>query len=323
MTHVVFVTDPIATFSLTKDSTLAMLWAAQRRGWNVSVLGTNGFTWRDGRMLLALNRLELKCSPDQMAGAGVLDIEIQPIQHLPANDVDLVMMRKDPPFDMDYINATYMLEQVENEGVLVVNKAQSLRDCNEKYYTTAFPELAPSQVISSDAEQLLAFHAKHEDVVFKPLDGMGGKGIFRVRKDDPNVHVIIESLTRYGKTAIVGQRFLPEITAGDKRILLIDGQPVSHAIARIPKAGESRGNLAAGGTGVAQPLTQRDQEIAAVVGPDLVRRGLVFAGIDVIGDFLTEINVTCPTCIRELDRACGLDIAMDLLDCIAQKLDLS
>ena len=240
--------------------------------------------------------------------------------HLSTASFDLVFMRKDPPFDMNYIYTTYLLEQAETFGTLVVNKPASLRDCNEKFFTTTFPELLPPQIVASQISALMEFHTEHEDVVFKPLDGMGGKGIFRVQRDDPNVNVILETLTQNERTAIVGQRFLPEIRDGDKRILLIDGEPVPYCLARIPKSGETRGNLAAGGTGVVQPLTTRDREIAEAVAPELRRRGLVFTGIDVIGDWLTEVNVTCPTCIRELDRETDLDIAMSLLDCLASKL---
>ena len=320
MTHIAFVIDPLESLNVKKDTTLAMIWAAQRRGWDVSISSPVDLTWRTGEMSLTAAILSLKCAPDAMANAAKPVFDVAPARSMSAQELDVIMMRKDPPFDMDYVNATYMLEQFEQAGVLVVNRPQSLRDCNEKYFTTVFPELLPPQIITSNPQTLLEFHAEFEDVVFKPLDGMGGKGIFRVTQNDPNAHVIVESLTNYGNTAIVGQRYLPDIKNGDKRILLIDGEPIPYALARIPKEGESRGNLAAGGTGIAQPLTPRDLEIAATVGPELRRRGLWFTGIDVIGDCLTEVNVTCPTCIRELDKACDLDIAMDLMNCIATKL---
>ena len=230
------------------------------------------------------------------------------------------MMRKDPPFDMEYIYTTYLLEGVEARGTLVVNAPRSLRDCNEKYFATQFPDCVPPLMVGRRPDQLLAFHAEHGDVVFKPLDGMGGTNIFRVRPDDPNLHVVIESLTNLGQRRIMAQKYIPEIEDGDKRILLIDGEPVDYALARMPMPGELRGNLAAGGTGVGRRLTERDRFIAGRVGPELRRRGLLFAGIDVIGDYLTEINVTCPTCIRELDAQFSLDIASMLMDKVEARL---
>ena len=320
MISIAFVIDPLDSLGVKKDSTLAMMWAAQRRGWDVSSLQTSELSWERGQVFLAARATELTDSPDNLVESPDARYRVGETIQQSAGSFDIVFMRKDPPFDMNYINATYLLEQTEGEGVLVVNKPSSLRDCNEKFFTTAFPDLLPPQIIASRIDELTRFHDEYEDVVFKPLDGMGGKGIFRVKRDDPNLNVILETLTQNETTAIVGQQFIPEIRDGDKRILLIDGEPVPHSLARIPKAGESRGNLAAGGVGVARPLSDRDREIAEAVGPELVRRGLVFTGIDVIGDWLTEVNVTCPTCIRELDRECGLDIAMDLLDCLEAKL---
>src|SRR5690606_15889531 len=224
-------------------------------------------------------------------------------------DLDVILMRKDPPVDREFILATQILERAEQRGALVVNRTQSLRDCNEKLFATQFPQLCPPVLVSRDVVRLRAFYQQHQDVVFKPVDGMGGASIFRVRPGDANLGVILETLTQHGQHQIMAQKYLPEIVDGDKRILLIDGEPVSHALARIPAVGENRGNLAAGGSGVARPLTARDREICAEVGPVLREKGLLFVGIDVIGDYLTEINVTSPTCIRELDKACGLDIA--------------
>ena len=320
MTRIAFVIDPLDSLGVKKDSTLAMMWAAQRRGWEVLSLQTNELSWRQGEVSIAARRTELSDSPDNLATSTSTRYKVGETVQQSAQSFDMVFMRKDPPFDMNYVNTTYLLEQAEEAGVLVVNKPSSLRDCNEKFYTTAFPDFLPPQIIASRIEELTAFHDEYDDVVFKPLDGMGGKGIFRVKRNDPNLNVILETLTQNETTAIVGQQFIPEIKDGDKRILLIDGEPVPYSLARIPKAGESRGNLAAGGTGVARPLTARDREIAEAVKPELIRRGLVFTGIDVIGDWLTEVNVTCPTCIRELDRECDLDIAMDLLDCLEAKL---
>jgi glutathione synthase len=249
--------------------------------------------------------------------------ELGDATEMPLEGVDVIMMRKDPPFDMEYIYTTYFLERAEAAGVLVVNRPASLRDCNEKFYATAFPQCCPPLVVSRSADVLREFHRAQKNVVFKRLDGMGGSSVFRIMENDPNLGVVLETLTRGGVEQIMGQRYLPEIADGDKRILLIDGEPVPYALARIPRAGESRGNLAAGGTGVGRELTERDRWIAAQVGPELVRRGLSFVGIDVIGDYLTEINVTCPTCIRELDAQFSLDIGGMLMDTIETKLKAS
>jgi len=230
-------------------------------------------------------------------------------------------MRKDPPFDMDYIYSTYLLEQAQREGTLIVNDPQSLRDCNEKLFATQFPQCCPPLIVASSQEKLKAFHRHHEDVIYKPLDGMGGASIFRVKTADPNLSVVIETLTDNGRQQIMAQKFIPDIVNGDKRILMIDGKPVDYALARIPASGETRGNLAAGGSGVAQELTERDLWICEQIGPTLREKGLIFVGLDVIGDYLTEINVTSPTCIREIDKAFNLDIASDLMNCIQAKLN--
>ena len=219
-----------------------------------------------------------------------------------------------------YIYSTYILEQAQREGALIVNDPQSLRDCNEKLFATQFPQCCPPVLAASSENKLKAFHEKHEDVIYKPLDGMGGSSIFRAKKDDSNLSVIIETLTDGGSRQIMAQKYIPEIKKGDKRILLIDGKPVEYCLARIPAMGESRGNLAAGGSGIAQKLTDRDRWICNEVSPTLKEKGLLFVGLDVIGDYLTEINVTSPTCLREIDRAQNLDIAADLMDSIQQKL---
>jgi glutathione synthase len=229
-------------------------------------------------------------------------------------------MRKDPPFDNEFIYSTYILEEAERQGTLVVNRCQSLRDCNEKVFATQFPQCCPPVVVSADTERLKGFHKLHQDVIFKPLDGMGGTSIFRVKPDDPNINVILETLTNYGRQTIMAQQYLPEITEGDKRILVINGEPLPYSLARVPSVGETRGNLAAGGAGRAQPLTDRDRWIAEQVGPSLREKGLLFVGLDVIGDYLTEINVTSPTCIREIDAAYDLDIGGQLMDCIDEQL---
>ncbi len=238
-------------------------------------------------------------------------------EYAPLSRFDVILMRKDPPFDINYIYSTYLLEWAERAGVLVVNRPQALRDCNEKLFAAQFPDLVPPLLVSSDASQLRGFFHEHGDVVVKPLDGMGGQSVFRLTPNDPNVGVILETLTAYGQRPIMAQRYIPEITEGDKRILVIDGEPVPYALARIPAQGETRGNLAAGGRGEGRELTTRDRWICEQVAPTLKAMGLLFVGLDVIGDYLTEINVTSPTCIRELEAQFSIDIAGQLLDAIA------
>ena len=319
--HIAFVMDPIASFNVRKDTTLAMIRGAQLRGWRVSVLGVGDLALQHGRVVGWAQDISLApAALENLDAADPADYyRLGPQGRLALADADLVMMRKDPPFDMAYVYATYLLERAVTEGAVVVNAPRSLRDCNEKFFATSFPQCTPPLLVASRQDLLLDFHAEHRDVIFKKLDGMGGKSIFRVREDDPNLRVVIETLTDNGLQPIMAQRFIPEIELGDKRILLIDGEPLPYALARIPMRGETRGNLAAGGEGVGQPLGERDRFIAAAVGPELRRRGLAFVGIDVIGDYLTEVNVTCPTCVRELDRQFGLDIAGDLLDVLAAK----
>ena len=320
--HIAFVMDPIATFNTYKDSTLAMIRAAQQRGWRISVLGVGDLAFQHGRAI-GWSR-DLALSPEAMQSLDAIDgddyYRLGPPARLWLAETDIVMMRKDPPFDMEYVYATYLLERAVGEGAFVVNAPRSLRDCNEKFYATRFAQCTPPLIVAARQDLLLDFHAEHRDVIFKKLDGMGGTSIFRAGPNDPNLRVIVETLTDNGHRPVMAQRFIPEIAQGDKRILLIDGEPVPHALARIPMQGESRGNLAAGGTGIGQPLSERDRFIAEAVGEELRQRGLKFVGIDVIGDYLTEINVTCPTCIRELDRQFGLDIAGDLLDHLASEL---
>ena len=323
MVHIAFLMDPIASVNLTKDSTLAMIRAALRRGWRVSYLEQRDLAWKDDRPTAVLRDLALDdgfLEDLDPARAGADWYRLGEPAEADPETVDVLMMRKDPPFDMEYIYTTYLLERIEARGTVVVNAPGSLRDCNEKFFATEFTDCVPPLMVSKRPDQLLAFHSEHGDVVYKPLDGMGGTDIFRVRRDDPNLHVVIESLTRLGQRRIMAQKYIPEIEDGDKRILLIDGEPVDYALARIPMPGELRGNLAAGGTGVGRPLTDRDRFIASRVGPELKRRGLLFAGIDVIGDYLTEINVTCPTCIRELDAQFSLDIASMLMDKVEARL---
>jgi glutathione synthase len=300
------VMDPIATINYKKDSTLAMLWAASDRGWELFYMEPTDLSLEQGNPTARMTPLEVFRDPQRFYALG------EP-QRRPLEELDVILMRRDPPFDNEYIYATYILEAAERRGTLVVNRCQSLRDCNEKVYATRFPECCPPVLVSGEREQLKSFHREHGDVIFKPLDGMGGASIFRVRDDDPNVSVILETLTDFGRRTIMAQRYLPQISDGDKRILMINGEPVPYCLARLPSRGETRGNLAAGGTGRAQPLSERDRWIAAEVGPSLVEKGLVFVGLDVIGDYLTEINVTSPTCIREIDAAYDTDIGGRLM----------
>jgi glutathione synthase len=307
------VMDPIADISYKKDTTMAMLWAAQDRGWELFYMEQSDLYLEQGVARARMASLQVYRDPQKW-------FELQEPTDTDLAELDVVLMRKDPPFDNEYIYSTYILEAAERLGTLIVNRCQSLRDCNEKVFATQFPECCPPVLVSADMNRLRQFHQDRGDAIFKPLDGMGGSAIFRVKPDDPNVSVILETLTEMGQQTIMAQQFIPQIDAGDKRILMINGEVVPYALARVPLAGETRGNLAAGGTGVAQPLTERDKEIAATVGPSLREKGLYFVGLDVIGDFLTEINVTSPTCIREIDAAFDLDIGGQLMDCIEGEL---
>ena len=307
------VMDPIADINVKKDTTLAMLLAAQRRGWELYYMEQSDLSLDQGLARATVRRLSVEDNPESW-------FEVGSPQDIALSDLDVVLMRKDPPFDMDFIYSTYILEAAQREGTLVVNDPRSLRDCNEKLFATQFPQCCPPLIVAASAARLKAFHAEHGDVIFKPLDGMGGASIFRVKAGDPNLSVIIETLTDHGRQQIMAQKFLPEIVDGDKRILMVDGVPAELGLARIPMSGETRGNLAAGGSGVAMPLTDRERWICSQVAPVLREKGLLFVGLDVIGDYLTEINVTSPTCVRELDRAHQLDIAGDLMEAIASKL---
>ena len=281
------VMDPIEGIAFKKDTSIALLDAAQRKGWELFYMEQSDLALEQGRAMASMTKLQVEMNPENWFTKG--ETVYQPLSEL-----DTVLMRTDPPFDNEYIYSTYILERAEEEGTLIVNKPQSLRDCNEKVFATAFPQCCPEVLVTKDADRLKAFHKTHHDVIFKPLDGMGGSSIFRIKQDDPNISVIIEVLTKFGKETIMAQKYIPEIKQGDKRILMIDGEPVSHALARIPQDGETRGNIAAGGRGVTQPLTERDLWIAKQIGPTLKEKGLIFVGLDVIGDYLTEINVTAP-----------------------------
>lgn len=303
---IAIVMDPIQAIKPEKDSTFAMLLAIAHHGHHAHILEPRDLWLADG---VAMGRARTVTVVDRKTDYFRFSEETAG----PLTRFDRLLMRKDPPFDMEYIYATYILELAESAGLRVINRPQALRDVNEKAFTARFPQCCPPTVISSDRNRLRFFLEEQGQIVVKPLDGMGGTSVFRIDAGDPNTSVILETMTDFDRRTVVAQRFLPEYVAGDKRILLIHGTPVPFALARIPAAGEARANLAAGGHGVAVPLTDRDRWICSEVAPELVARGLDFVGLDVIGDYLTEINVTSPTGIRELDRACELDIAGDLI----------
>ncbi|MBY5993615.1 glutathione synthase [Ferrimonas balearica] len=307
------VMDPIAGINIKKDTSFAFLLEAQRRGYALHYMEMADLYLDRGEARARMQPLTVEENPEQWYQLG--DAVDQPLAEL-----DVILMRKDPPFDTEYIYATYMLERAEEQGTLIVNKPQSLRDCNEKLFTAWFAEHTPDTLVTRSAERIRAFHAEHGDIIIKPLDGMGGAYIFRVHADGHNLGVIIEVLTNHGKNYTMVQKFIPEITAGDKRILVVDGEPVPYCLARIPQGGETRGNLAAGGRGVAQPLSDSDRRIAEAVAPELKKRGLIFVGLDVIGDRLTEVNVTSPTCVREIEAAYDINIAGHLMDAIERRL---
>lgn len=307
------VMDPIARINIKKDTTFAMLLEAQSRGWELHYLELNDLYLRDGRAYARTRRLQVE--RDGQSWFRFLDEADQALDAL-----DVVLMRKDPPFNQEYIYATYLLEAAENRGLYVVNKPRSLRDANEKLFTAWFPQCCAPTLVAREAGRIRAFLREQGEIVLKPLDGMGGASIFRVRENDPNLSVILETMTAHDSRFIMAQRYLPEIADGDKRILVVNGEPVPYALARIPAQGESRGNLAAGGSGEGRALSARDFWIAQQVGPALKERGLAFVGLDVIGDYLTEINVTSPTCVQELDKLFGLNIAGQLMEHIERTL---
>ena len=307
------VMDPIAQINFKKDSSLAMLLAAQARGWSLFYMEQRDLYQSAGQARARMAALTVFNDPQRW-------FELEEEKDAPLADLDVILMRKDPPFDNEFVYSTYLLEQAERDGVLVVNRPQSLRDCNEKLFATRFPHCMPPTLVSRRVDILREFAEAQRDIILKPLDGMGGSSIFRHRAGDPNLSVILETLTAHGTQQIMAQGYLPAIKDGDKRILMIDGEPVPYCLARIPAQGETRGNLAAGGRGEARPLTERDRWIAAEIGPTLREKGLLFVGLDVIGEHLTEINVTSPTCIREIDKAFDTRIGERLMDAIEAKL---
>ncbi|WP_094751743.1 glutathione synthase [Psychromonas sp. CD1] len=305
--------DPIENINIHKDSSFAMLLEAQSRGWELYYITMKDLYLENGRCFVQSKKLTV-----QRKDNDFYQLEA-PIDH-PLADLDALLMRKDPPFDTEYIYATYLLERAEQEGCLIVNKPQSLRDANEKLFTAWFSEFTPDTLVTRNATKIREFHQKHHDIILKPLDGMGGASIFRIQEKDVNLGVIIETLTEHESRYCMAQAFIPAITQGDKRILIVDGEPMPYALARIPAKGETRGNLAAGGRGVAQPLSESDWHIARSIAPKLKEKGLLFVGLDVIGDKITEINVTSPTCIQEIDNAYGTNIAGKLMDAIEKRV---
>jgi glutathione synthase len=308
---IAFLADALTGFKTYKDSTFAMMAEAVRRGHSIYAFEQKDLSLSEGVVRAAAARITLTGDADDWFRA-------EPAEETSLEQFDAVLQRKDPPFDMEYIYGTYLLELAEKQGARVYNKPSAIRNNNEKLSIAQFPQFITPTLVTSSEAQLRAFHAKHQDVILKPLDGMGGAGVFRVKADALNLGSIIESLTGNGRNTIMAQRFIPDIVKGDKRILVIGGKPVPFALARIPQGTEVRGNLAAGGLGVAQPLTARDREIAETLGPVLAERGLLLVGLDVIGDCLTEINVTSPTCFQEITQQSGFDVAAMFIDAIEQ-----
>lgn len=303
------VMDPISTINYKKDTTLALLWAAQSKGWSLLYMEQSDLFVRDGRPMANAHKLTVhQDSGHWFDAAAPTTIEL--------SDLDIILMRKDPPFDSEYIYSTYILELAQAGGVLVANNPDSLRTCNEKFFTTYFPHLSVPTLVSRNIGLLKDFLQEQGDVIYKPLDGMGGMAVFRVTRQDPNINVILETLTINGTRTIMAQRYIPAIKDGDKRILMIDGTPVPYCLARIPAPGETRGNLAAGASSEVRALSAQDKVIATEVGAVLKERGLYFVGLDIIGDYLTEINVTSPTGLREIEAAHSLGIAEQLMACL-------
>jgi len=304
-----FIADPLSSFKIYKDSTYAMMVEAAKRGHELYFILQEGVIWKGGRILGQSCPLTLTGKKDPWYEAAAP-------KETPLAEFDVVLMRKDPPFDAEYVASTWLLELAQKEGAKVFNDPRAIRDHSEKLAIAKYPQFSPPTLVTRLAGQLQQFIDTHRDVVLKPLDGMGGESVFRVARNDPNRNVIVETLVRDGAKSVMAQHYIPEIREGDKRILLIAGKAVPHCLARIPKPGETRGNLAAGGTGVARPLSKRDLEIANALGPDLARQGLLLVGLDVIGDYLTEINVTSPTCFQEITQQTGFNVAGMFLDAV-------
>jgi len=313
MPKIAIVMDPIETIKPQKDSSFAMLLAAQKRGYE------NHYITAD-QLFIANNLAQAHSQIINVRDQSKDWFSLAESQLISLHDFDVILMRKDPPFDMEYIMDTYVLEHASSQNTHVINKPQALRDANEKFFTESFPECTPDNIISRNIDVLKSYIQEMKDVIIKPMDGMGGNSIFKTSAKDKNLTVILETVTQNGTKTTMVQKYIPDITQGDKRILLINGKAVPYALARIPSATDFRGNLAKGGTGQGVELSKNDWRIAEIVGPKLKEMGIVFAGIDVIGDYLTEVNVTSPTCIRELDDIYDLDIAGNLFDCIEQDI---
>jgi len=306
--------DPIGSIQVYKDSTYAMLLEAQARQWSIHYMEMNDLVVENGEAHARFKPLTVFRDEHRWFEFGVPST-------VALSELDVILMRKDPPFDQEYIYSTYILERAEARGTLVVNRPGALRDANEKMYTAWFSQCTPPTLVSREFADLRRFLAEHGDIILKPLEGMGGASVFRVTKQDPNISVIMETLTRHQSRYVMAQQYLPEIRHGDKRILMVDGEPLPYVLARVPAPGELRGNLAAGATGEGRDITERERWIAGQVGPALKEKGILFAGLDVIGDYLTEINVTSPTCIRELDAHFSVNISARIMDAIEQRIE--
>ena len=306
---IAFVLDPLDSIKTYKDSSYAMMREAASRGHALSSLQQEDLIMRDGKVFGYARDLALTSDAKQWYRAGERSA-------VGLDTFDAVMMRKDPPFDMEYIYSTYLLELAQRQGAWVINDPRAVRDHNEKLAIARFPQFTVPTLVTREEALIREFLAEFGDIIVKPLDGMGGTSVFRLHRQDFNIGVVIETVTHYGQRTVMAQKYIPEITKGDKRVLVIDGEPVPYSLARIPKQGETRGNLAAGGTGVAQPLSVRDLEIAHAVGPELKAAGLLLVGLDVIGDYLTEVNVTSPTCMREIADQTGFNVAGMMIDAI-------
>ncbi len=307
------VMDPISQVNVKKDSSMAMMFEAQKRGYEIYYMEMKDLYLDQGQCRASASIVRVFDNPEHW-------YELDEPKDIAVSELDAVLMRKDPPFDTEFIYATYMLERAEVEGTLIVNKPQSLRDCNEKLFTAWFADLTPKTLVTRSSERIRKFHDEEQDIIIKPLDGMGGSSIFRIGPNDPNVGVILETLTNHGSQYAMVQEYMAAITEGDKRILIVNGEPMPYCLARIPAQGETRGNLAAGGRGEARPLSPTDKLIADTIGPELKKRGLYFVGLDVIGDKVTEINVTSPTCIREIQAAYPINISGKLMDAIEENI---
>ncbi|HXY04945.1 MAG TPA: glutathione synthase [Burkholderiaceae bacterium] len=315
--EVLFLVDPLEQLKPAKDSSIAMMRELARRGYAIWACTASELAWEAGRIRALVRRIEM---PQAVSAGGGPWWREEPAGWRGLVDFRAVLMRKDPPFDAQYLYATHLLEDAARGGARVFNQPDALRDHNEKLAITEFAAFIPPSLVTCDPEQILAFRQAHGEIVVKPLDAMGGRDVFRIRAGDPNTNVILETSTQYGTKTVMAQRFIPEIALGDKRILLIAGVPVPYCLARVPKPGESRGNLAAGGTGRVQELSARDRQIAEAVGPVLNQRGLLLVGLDVIGDYLTEINVTSPTCFVEIHQQSGFDVARAFVDALEKRL---